>query len=166
MDQALVPFSVWRFPSSYATRYIHQHRGGAGTLLSRTQNSHRMPPGLRYIKSADFGNVEHGHRSGVTAVAFSPGGKELASAGLDAKLCVWSVSHQRLIHVFVGASPILSVVWIPNEQGQLICGAQDGSITLITTSAVRLRTIAHTIKLTVRVPQLDRTTCVYLPPKA
>ena len=35
-----------------------------------------------------------GHRSGVTAVAFAPNGKSLASAGVDDAIHIWDLATQ------------------------------------------------------------------------
>lgn len=89
---------------------------------------------MQYVKASEFGNVLEGHSGGVAALTFSPNGACLASAGLDAKVCIWNVSNGALLHVFVGASPMLSLTWV--KDGELLCGAEDGSISVVSTSAV------------------------------
>ncbi|RDX40495.1 WD40 repeat-like protein [Lentinus brumalis] len=87
---------------------------------------------MKYVKA---GHLEGGHTSGVAALAFSPNGKQVASAGLDSNLCIWNIADMRLIHNFRGASAILSLAWVPEEPGTLVCGSEDGSISVVDTSA-------------------------------
>ncbi|KAI0720091.1 WD40-repeat-containing domain protein [Cerioporus squamosus] len=91
---------------------------------------------MQYAKAGIMGDAGIGHTGGVAALSFSPNGTVIASAGLDAKVCIWKVSDGTLLHVFVGASPVLSLVWVKN--GVLLCGAEDGSISVITTSTSKL----------------------------
>ncbi|RPD53696.1 WD40 repeat-like protein [Lentinus tigrinus ALCF2SS1-7] len=91
---------------------------------------------MQYVKAGDIGDVRQGHTAGVAVLAFSPNGTCIASAGLDAKVCIWNVTEGTLLHVFVATSPLLSAVWA--KDGVLLCGAEDGSISVITTSASKL----------------------------
>ena len=79
---------------------------------------------LRYVVFAAL----DGHTSGITAVAFSPNGLYLATAGLDSRLCVWRVADKTPYHSYAGSTPILSLAWLPDEHSTLICGMKDGSI--------------------------------------
>ena len=83
---------------------------------------------LLYVPLA---SLEGAHSSGVAAVAFSPNGLYLATAGLDCKLCVWKLSDQEIFHSFSCNSPILSLAWLPDSDSTLIFGAQDGSISTL-----------------------------------
>ena len=74
------------------------------------------------------------HKRHVYALAFSPDGSSVASAGLDAKVCIWNITDGTLLHIFAGASPVLSLAWV--KDGVLLCGAEDGSISMIYTSSV------------------------------
>ncbi|KAI0655862.1 WD40-repeat-containing domain protein [Cubamyces menziesii] len=80
---------------------------------------------LRYLEAM---RLTRGHSSGVSALAFSPGGTYLASAGLDGKACIWNPSDGRLLHVFSNAVPILTLTWDSPGEDTVICGLQDGTI--------------------------------------
>nr|VWO96414.1 Transcriptional repressor TUP1 [Ganoderma boninense] len=84
-----------------------------------------MRPPMRYQKAATVSEAPR-HTGGVAAVAFSPNGKFIASAGLDCKLCIWKASDGNVVHIFVGASAVLSLAWV--SQDLLLCGMRDGSI--------------------------------------
>ena len=88
-----------------------------------------MPGPLQYERTTTF---EDSRTGGVTSVAFSPTGSFLASAGLDHRVCIWSVENGRLLHNFVTASTVLSLAWVPVRDGMLLCGCQDGSIVVLT----------------------------------
>lgn len=90
---------------------------------------------MRYVNAGDIGDLAKGHTAGVAAVAFSPNGAALASAGLDGKVCIWDISNGLLQHVFIGSGSILSLAWA--QDGLLLCGVEDGSIAAITVSTVR-----------------------------
>ncbi|KAI1785308.1 WD40-repeat-containing domain protein [Ganoderma leucocontextum] len=78
--------------------------------------------------------LQLGHTGGVAAVAFSPSGTYLATGGLDSKVCVWTLSNQKLYHIFGGSEPVLSLAWLPNREDTLICGSQDGAICVLRVS--------------------------------
>ena len=90
---------------------------------------------MQYVQAYGIGDARQGHTGGVAALAFSPDGASVASAGLDAKVCIWNITDGTLLHVFAGASPVLSLTWV--KDGVLLCGAEDGSISVISTSSVR-----------------------------
>ncbi|KAL1938897.1 hypothetical protein VTO73DRAFT_11277 [Trametes versicolor] len=78
-----------------------------------------------------------GHRNAVTAVEFSPNGRQLASAGLDGRVCIWDVKAGTLLYVFSGQSAILSLLWLESDE-RLICGMEDGTIATFTICAKRV----------------------------
>ncbi|KAH9847484.1 WD40-repeat-containing domain protein [Lenzites betulinus] len=79
-----------------------------------------------------------GHRDAVTTVAFSPSGSFLASGGLDGRVCVWEIGSGKLLHVFAGKSPVLSVVWLDLDE-RMVCGMQDGTIASLAISPTLIR---------------------------
>lgn len=69
-----------------------------------------------------------GHGNPVTAVAFDPAGKMLASVGMDLILRLWSIPDGKLIHETLahGKRPLALVC---GENGQLfVTGGQDGFV--------------------------------------
>lgn len=88
-----------------------------------------MSPPLEYERTANF---EESRTGGVTSLAFNPTGNYLASAGLDRRVGIWEVENGKLIHSFITSSRALSVAWVPDRDGMLLCGCQDGSINALT----------------------------------
>ncbi|KAI0355760.1 WD40 repeat-like protein [Trametes cingulata] len=74
------------------------------------------------------------HRDAVTTVAFSPHGQVLGTGGLDGRVCVWDVASGKLLYVFSGKSPVLSLVWLQSNE-RLVCGMQDGTVATMAISA-------------------------------
>ncbi|KAI0363071.1 WD40 repeat-like protein [Pilatotrama ljubarskyi] len=94
-------------------------------------------PRLLYQQSTRLQHHE-GHSDAVTVVAFSPDGERLASGGLDGRVCVWSVGSGKLLHVFLGKSSVLSVLWLDSNE-YLVCGMEDGTIASLAIHARRLQ---------------------------
>ncbi len=89
---------------------------------------------IRYVDIGGIGDAEKGHQGGVAALAFNRTGEQLASAGLDGKMCIWRVNDGRLLHIFVATSSVLSIAWV--EENVVLCGTADGAITTISVQAV------------------------------
>lgn len=90
---------------------------------------------MQYVKVGHLGGDRtYSHTKGVAALSFSPNGEQLASAGLDAKVCIWKVADGRLLHTFCGSGAMLSLVWSSN--GRLLCGTADGNISVLNPTAV------------------------------
>lgn len=91
----------------------------------------KMPPLMKYQRTSQ---ITEGHKSGsgITAVAFSPDGQHLATAGLDYSVCIWRVSDNSLLHTLSGRSSTLCITWLPSRKHSLLCGMQDGCVTVLT----------------------------------
>ncbi|RDX51282.1 WD40 repeat-like protein [Lentinus brumalis] len=85
----------------------------------------------KYAKQATLVN---GHTSGITALAFSPGGTYLASAALDGCVCIWDVEASRLLHRYEGDSAVLCLAWVPSGEATVIFGTRKGNIEMLTIS--------------------------------
>ena len=72
-----------------------------------------------------------GHTGGVAAVAFSPRGTYLATAGLDSRVCIWTLSDQKLSHMVRGSKRVLCLVWLQNQDDTLLYGIEDGGICVL-----------------------------------
>lgn len=92
-----------------------------------------MPPLMCYERLVCVGE---GITDGITVVAFSPDGLSLAAGGKDGILCIWRISDGKLLHKLTTPSPVFSLVWIPDQDGVLVCGMEDGTLTTVTTAPV------------------------------
>ncbi|OJT15121.1 Spindle pole body-associated protein sad1 [Trametes pubescens] len=80
---------------------------------------------LRYVQIHRLGR---GRITGITAVAFSPNGKYLASAALDGRARIWDAEDGQLLHMFSSTVPMLSLTWSENGNDTIMCGLNDGTI--------------------------------------
>ncbi|KAI5991023.1 quinon protein alcohol dehydrogenase-like superfamily [Pisolithus marmoratus] len=73
-------------------------------------------------------------RSTVTALAFSPKGSYLAAGHLDGTLLICSAFSGEMLHeVYVaGGVSLLSILWIANDERQLLCGLGNGVVISVT----------------------------------
>ncbi|KAI1782410.1 WD40-repeat-containing domain protein, partial [Ganoderma leucocontextum] len=76
-----------------------------------------------------------GHTKGITAVKFNPEGTMLATAGLDAKICLWEVPLGKLLHETNGNSPITSLQWLARDVESIIFGSKDGNLSTLSLTA-------------------------------
>lgn len=97
------------------------------------------PPPSTALRYKILARLSDGHTGGVAAVAFSPNGTHLATAGLDSKVCIWTVSDQNLLHICRGSVPALSLIWLQNQEDTLLCGTEDGAICVIRITPVSPR---------------------------
>ena len=89
----------------------------------------------RYVESGRLED-ELGHKKGVTSLAFSANGSYLASGGLDAKVCIWSTSMQKLLHSVKVSVAVLSLDWGKRGEDFLLCGLDDGTLVSIVLTPV------------------------------
>src|SRR5262249_1621490 len=70
---------------------------------------------LRDIRSGALLRTFEGHQDTVTAIAFSPDSRYLASSSLDKTIRLWDVSNQKNVFAFRGhASGVTCVVFSPD----------------------------------------------------
>ena len=89
------------------------------------------------MRYKEFRRLSNGHSRGITSVSFSSEGNHIATGGLDGKICIWRLDDNKLLHSFSGQTAILSLIWIPGKENALLCGSQDGNVTVLTISEVR-----------------------------
>jgi WD40 repeat protein len=70
------------------------------------------------------------HPGGVTALAFSPSGKMLATGGPDRIVRLWDVSTGRELRRFVGHKDALTAVVFLRDGSRLASGSKDGGLNL------------------------------------
>src|SRR5262249_40524657 len=69
-----------------------------------------------------------GHTSGVSAVAFSPEGRQITSGSYDTTLRLWEVADGRCLHTFKGhAGRLTSVAYSP-DGSQILSGSGDKTL--------------------------------------
>ncbi|TFK62307.1 WD40 repeat-like protein [Pluteus cervinus] len=90
-------------------------------------------PSLFYKRQVQLNDA---YRDTIAALAFSEDGTHLASASLEGRLCIWSVSASEARFVICGDVGFLSVVWI-NEQ-TLLAGMQDGLLMYVNFTGANL----------------------------
>ncbi|OSD03005.1 WD40 repeat-like protein [Trametes coccinea BRFM310] len=82
---------------------------------------------LRY---EEFGGLQDGHA--VTAIAFSPQGSYIATAGVDdCTVCVWRVLDQKRLFTVKTSTAVLSIHWLPQREDIFVIGHQGGVISTV-----------------------------------
>lgn len=85
---------------------------------------------LRYAES---GQLQRGLLGGVSALAFSPDGTYIATAGIqDPKVYIWRVADNKLLHTYANSNAsFLCVEWLPGRTDTLLCGSRGGWISIL-----------------------------------
>src|SRR5207302_1429482 len=66
-----------------------------------------------------------GHQDAALAVAWSPDGKTLASAGKDSTVRTWGVGDGKLLRTIAGTCPVVGLTWSPDGK-TLLGGGTEG----------------------------------------
>src|SRR5713101_243461 len=84
-------------------------------------------------------NQLRGHEGLVNAVAVSPDGKALASAGSDGTVRIWDLTDEKEPCVLENSDRVFAVAFSPDGK-TLVSGADGGSVKLWDTSTGQVRT--------------------------
>lgn len=105
---------------------------------------------LRYVES---GRLQRGLDGGVSAVAFSPDGTYIATAGMqDPKVYIWRVADNKLLHTYANSnSSFLSLEWLPGRTDTLLCGSKGGWISML-----RFNSVSDFSSPCVSIPNMSR----------
>jgi WD40 repeat protein len=68
------------------------------------------------------------HADSIRALAFSPKGDLLASAGDDATLTIWDPAKGSMLYQILMGSPVICVTWDPRKNSTtVLCGCENGA---------------------------------------
>ncbi|MEH2226107.1 nSTAND1 domain-containing NTPase [Nostoc sp.] len=116
-----------------------QHRSDTRTQTVLTlQQAVYLKPNEKKENRAIEVNTLEGHSRPVNSIAYSPNGKQLASASADNTIKIWDVSNGQLLKTLTGhSSPLNSVTYSPNGQ-QLASASADNTIKIWDVSSGQL----------------------------
>src|SRR5438270_835071 len=91
-----------------------------------------IPPGLTLQRTLS------GHTGGIYSVAWSPGGRLLASGSQDSTIRLWEAATGKLLHTFNGHTDyVYSVAWSPDGRS-LASSSGDSTIRLWETATGKI----------------------------
>lgn len=69
------------------------------------------------------------HFDSITVLSFNPTGTLLASGGIDGRLCLWSTTSGKAMHIITGRLGFLCAAWVDDQS--LFVGMEDGVLLLV-----------------------------------
>lgn len=108
------------------------------TTISAASSKSLLSVYAMVLKYKEYTRLRRGLDGGVSAVTFSSKGTYVAAAGaLDCTVYLWRVVDRKLVKTFKASSPSLCLLWLPDQEDELMCGNQSGCIDHIQLLPVR-----------------------------
>jgi WD40 repeat protein len=83
-----------------------------------------------YSNNSEISRILYTHQGGSTCLAFSPGGKILATGGVDGKIKVWDMIHGKELHILSGHKAQVMSIAFSKDSKLLASAGWDGSAKL------------------------------------
>ena len=114
----------WSIETGENYRTLHGHKGDVwvvvpsrdGTLLASSGDT---TVHLWDAQRGDCVRIIYAHQKAVTALAFSPDGKTVATSSQDRTLCLWDVQTGQLLQIFNGYNSMVGALAFQNT-GELL----------------------------------------------
>ncbi|MEL7531680.1 MAG: hypothetical protein AAFN10_10250 [Bacteroidota bacterium] len=82
------------------------------------------------LKSGEILRVFEGHSGEVSAIAFSPDGKQIISGGKDKKIILWDIEAGQQLQTFTGHSAKLTALCFSPDAKRILSGSERSEVLL------------------------------------